>query len=255
MSQSRTTAEGDASRELAEDLSGVVARLAAGDGAITVEKVVALAARAVPHAHHSAITVLRPKRPPVTAAASDDVPRRVDALQYELREGPCLDAAVGSSVALSKDVATDPRWPTFGPRCAKTTGIRSMLGLRLPVQGEEHAAVNYYSADTAAFEEMDVVVASVIVPIAALVIEAGIRRLDHDNFTKALASSRHISTAVGIVMSTRRVSNDEAFQLIRRASMALNVKLSLVADEVNLSGMLPSDDDSAGNSAGNSASA
>lgn len=238
MSQPNTAAEDAASRDLAADLGGVVARLAAGDGAITVQTVVELASRAVPHAHHSAITVLRPKRPPITAAASDDVPRQVDALQYELREGPCLDAATVSSVTLAADVAGDPRWPRFGPRCAKTTGIRSMLGLRLPVQGEEHAAINYYSADTSAFEETDVVVASVIVPIAALVIEAGIRRVDRDNFTKALESSRHISTAVGIVMSTRRVNSAEAFQLLRRASMDLNVKLSHIADEVNLSGML-----------------
>ena len=56
---------------------------------------------------------------------------------------------------------------------------------------------------------------------------------------QALTSSRQISTAVGIIMTTHRVQSEQAFELLRRASMDLNVKLRDVAEEVTLTGELP----------------
>lgn len=82
--------------------------------------------------------------------------------------------------------------------------------------------------------------ASVLVPMAALAVESHLREHDRENLMQALTSSRQISTAVGIIMSTQRVQSAEAFELLRRASMDLNRKLRDVAEEVNLTGTLPS---------------
>ena len=69
--------------------------------------------------------------------------------------------------------------------------------------------------------------------------EAHLREHDRENLMQALTTSRQISTAVGIVMSTQRVESEAAFKALRRASMDLNRKLRDVAEEVNLTGALP----------------
>lgn len=224
-----------------EQLSEVLGWLTHPEEPVTPAGVVAAAALGMPHGKHCGLTLLRPSRSPMTLAASDDLPKRVDALQYQLDEGPCLDAAVGPAVLLSDDVAVDERWPRFGPACAASTGARSMLSLRLPVGGEDHAAINYYSSEVGAFTHADVTVASVLVPLAALAVEAHLREHDRENLMQALTTSRQISTAVGIILSTHHLESGPAFELLRRASMDLNRKLRDVAEEVNLTGALPNE--------------
>lgn len=217
---------------LAEDLTG-------HGGPTTPQTVVDVARVAVPHARHAALTLVRADRQPRTIASSDPLPVRVDELQYRLDDGPCLDAATGPPVSRSDDVGLDDRWPQFGPACVEVTGIRSMLSLRLPVGGTDHAALNLYAEEPGAFSAGDVVTGSVLAPFAALVVEADLRREDVTNLTAALETSRSIGTAVGILMASHHVSRDDAFDLLRRASMDLNAKLRDVAAQVELTGALP----------------
>lgn len=217
----------------------IVTALVRSGEPVSPQRVVEVAALALPNGEHAGLTLVRGDRAPMTLAASDDLPRAVDALQHQTGEGPCLDAATGPSVTVSDDVGTDRRWPGFGPRCARNTGTRSMLSLRLPVGGREHAAITYYSREVAAFSREDVAAGSAIVPLAALAVEAHLRRVEHDDLMMALRSSRQISTAVGILMAAHHLSSDDAFEALRRTSMDLNTKLRDVAGEVTLTGALP----------------
>ncbi len=54
----------------------------------------------------------------------------------------------------------------------------------------------------------------------------------------ALATNRRIGMAIGILMSLRKIGEDEAFELLRRASSHRNVKLRLVAEDVIRTGTL-----------------
>ncbi len=56
-----------------------------------------------------------------TLAASSELALRVDAIQYQLRQRPCIDAAVQHRIFRSGDLRTDTRWPQFGTRAAKQT--------------------------------------------------------------------------------------------------------------------------------------
>jgi len=226
---------------LVEQLLRTVNTVSASGNPRSPDNVVQFAALAMPDAHHSGLTLLRPNKPPATIAASDELPRTVDALQYSLGEGPCLDAATGPAVLHSDDISADERWPRFGPRCAETLGVRSMLSVRLPVGGDDYAGINFYSTEVGAFTTADVSVAAVIIPLAALAVESHLREHDHKHLSQALESSRHISTAVGIVMTTNRLSSEDAFALLRKTSMDLNRKLAHVAEEVNLTGTLPAE--------------
>ena len=53
-----------------------------------------------------------------TPLAFDDVVRRGDALQYQLHEGPCLDAVHWQETVISRNLSEEARWqtPTRGVR-------------------------------------------------------------------------------------------------------------------------------------------
>ena len=60
-----------------------------------------------------------------------------------------------------------------------------------------------------------------------------------DNLEIALAQSRDIGVAMGIVMATEKVTRDCAFDRLRTVSQNQNRKLHLVADDVIETGGLP----------------
>ena len=225
--------------DLAEQLRMIATVMTPKGRPITPDAVVDVARVAVPHAEHVGITLLRAHRAPTNAAATDDVPVVLDRLQFALGDGPCLDAATGPPVVRTGDVASDARWPRYGPRCLEESGIRSMLGLRLPIGGEDHAGMNFYSSRPDAFTDEDVTAGSMLISFAGLVLEARLRHEDVDNLTTALDTSRMIGTAVGILMSTHGLTDTDAFAVLRRTSMDLNRKLRDVASHVTYSGELP----------------
>jgi ANTAR domain len=56
------------------------------------------------------------------------------------------------------------------------------------------------------------------------------------NLEAALVSARRIGAAIGIVMASRKVTEDQAFTILRRASETTNRKLRVVADDVLFTG-------------------
>ncbi|MGY1822929.1 ANTAR domain-containing response regulator [Geodermatophilus sp. SYSU D00079] len=55
----------------------------------------------------------------------------------------------------------------------------------------------------------------------------------------ALTSNRRISQAIGILMARHRLTEDQAFDLLRQCSSHRNVKLAVLAEEVVHTGELP----------------
>jgi AmiR/NasT family two-component response regulator len=60
-----------------------------------------------------------------------------------------------------------------------------------------------------------------------------------DNLTRALDHSRAIGMAMGILMARHRLTDEQAFAALRRASQDSNRKLYLVAWDVVETGKLP----------------
>lgn len=222
------------------------------DTGLDPQRVVRFATRSIPNTEHCGVTLLRPGHAPRTMTTTDELPQRVDELQYAAHEGPCLDASETDMVAITGDLDKDERWPVFGPRCAEETGVQSMLSVRLALAAEDQAAMNFYSLGRNAFTELDVGIASIFAPYAALAVEQTLREQDAANFHKALSSSRQIGTAIGIIMARKLVTSDEAFDILRQASQDLNRKLRDLAAEVQETGALPTkrDKDAASSSEG-----
>jgi len=208
--------------------------------------VTAACVAAVPNADTAAVTLVHPKRSR-TVAATSELACRVDELQYELHEGPCLEAALRGPVFWTDDLATDPRWPRLGRRAVRETGVRSMLSLRLflePTDRSVLAGLNLYSTAPAAFDERARMTGQVLATYAALALTSSERGRKIVHLERALETSRMIGTAIGILMARHLITADQGFDLLRLASQQRHRKLAEIAVEVVETGQLRLDQES-----------
>jgi hypothetical protein len=172
----------------------------------------------------------------------------VDSAQYDTGEGPCLDAVKTVSTVYAEDLADDPRWPSFGPRAA-ALGMRSLLSCRLSANGTL-GALNLYAMLPRAYGVTDRTKALIYATHAGValgaaealedvtgLLNAEIRRVA--DLRGALASREVIGQAEGILIERERITADQAFTVLRRASQHLNVKLREVAQYLVDTGEVP----------------
>jgi GAF domain-containing protein len=231
-------AHSDAS-ESSEDAVGLalglagLSRLVSDTGTLEelLTQVATFAVRAVPGADGAGVTMLD-RGEPDTIVASAAFVRDVDAVQYRLREGPCVSAAATGRTTGSAALGEDGHWPTFGPLAAQL-GVHSALSLPLLLEGEVLGALNVYAYERAAFSasarrtgELFAGPAGVAVHNARLL--AQVRRLT-TTLQLALTNRATIDQAIGILRSRWGVSADEASAQLRVMSDHEHVRLSLVA--------------------------
>ena len=150
-----------------------------------------------------------------------------------------MNAVAELAVYLIDGLADDKRWPPFSHRAAEESGVRSMLSFRLFVEGDTLGALNLYSRKVEAFDEQACAVGTVLAAHAAVAMQ-GAREHDRaEQLEHALASSREIGMAMGVIMAHGRMTREAAFEVLRRASQHLNRKLHNVAAEVVETGQLP----------------
>lgn len=164
-----------------------------------------------------------------TAAATGAGVQVGDQMQYDLSEGPCLDAIRVEEVVWSGDVGTDARWPLWGPRVAGELGVRSMLCLQLYTSQTNHGALNLYSTDVDAFSVVDRTLVEAFAAVAAAAITSA-RTGEH--LHAAAASRLIIGQAQGLLMERFGLSPSSAFSVLSRISQETNTKLALVAQNL-----------------------
>lgn len=169
-------------------------------------------------------------------ASTDPLVAKVDQLQVEVGEGPCLDTLLGSApYTFSSDLDVDPSFPIFGPRAADL-GVRSAIGLRL-LTDRRLGALNLYSPTAGSFGVADRAKAVILASHCSTAIDAALIRAEEeqtnrDDLHAALASRAVIGQAQGILMERERITADDAFDVLRRASQELNVKLREIAQRL-----------------------
>jgi GAF domain-containing protein len=167
---------------------------------------------------------------------------QLDALQLSGQEGPCLDCMAQGTALYAEDLADDPRWPNFGPQAAGA-GVRSLLGLCLSSDGQVAGALNLYARYPLAFGAVDRARGLVLAGLAGLALsvaeahEEEVRRAE--NLRQALVTRQVIGQAQGILMERERVTAEQAFDILRRASQHLNTKLREVALDLVETGERP----------------
>jgi len=214
---------------LAETFSEVARSLAhQGDVVETLQRIGTMAVQTLDACEHAGISFVERRR--ITSpASSGDVPKVVDAIQSEVGEGPCMDAIEEHEVFQTGDLGAECRWPQFSKRAYEETGIRSILAIRLFVEEDTLGALNLYSTVPDAFDDTDVALGSVFAAHAAVAISAATRE---QNLERKAATRDLIGRAKGILMAREHVTDDKAFDMLRRASQRLNIKLTAVAEQI-----------------------
>ena len=173
-----------------------------------------------------------------TPVATDPLVVELDNYQYEAREGPCLEAVKEAAPAVySADLAGDERWPTFAPRAAGR-GVGSILSHKIAANGNV-GALNMYSERAQAFTEADRDAARLFALFAAVMMGFSQERMQATQLRAALESRDVIGQAKGIIMERDKLTADQAFEKLRRASQQLNRKLRELAEDVAATGEEP----------------
>jgi GAF domain-containing protein len=156
----------------------------------------------------------------------------VDALQSETGQGPCLDASYEERVVSVPDLSSDQRWPDFSQQAYKL-GARSMLSFQLFVNGDHLGALNLFGRDVNVFDAESERIGALVAAHAAVAV-AGSQQVSQ--LTLALDTRDLIGQAKGILMERYKITAQQAFLLLSRASSELNIKLREVAEQLTVSG-------------------
>ena len=173
-----------------------------------------------------------------TVGPTDPSVIAADHLQYELREGPCVEASLESRSFASSDLADDPRWPAWGPRVSEL-GFRSVLSTEIHGRGQRIGALNLYGTAVAVFDDNDAEMARRFAHSAALILGFVLHEVE---LLHALEARSIVGQAQGILMQRFKISSATAFALLRRYSMDTNTRVRDLADYVIATRDLPPQD-------------
>jgi hypothetical protein len=184
-------------------------------------------------AEQASIT-MRTGRAVESVAYSSDTILRADQLQYELNEGPCLDAVWTDGVFVISDLRADGRWPRWGP-AAVDLGVGSSISVHL-FTDTALGSLNLYSMHPQHYDHADLEAAKVIGAHASVVLAY---TRTEQNLWQAIDTRNLIGQAQGILMQKYGLSSTKAFAVLRRYSQQHNLKLAAVAEQLTTTRTLP----------------
>jgi GAF domain-containing protein len=211
-------------------------RFFVGDRSVadTLRRVAELTVDAVPSAALVGLTMMVEGRPR-TAVFTDLAAPHIDQAQYETGDGPCLEAFKTGTVKRIGSTLAEGPWAEFR-RVAAGHGVRSTLSMPMKVAEGPIGAMNLYSRTEHAFDEDEQAMAARFADQAAIVLanadaywtaqELG------QNLREAMKFRGVIEQAKGMLMMAQGCDEEEAFQLLVRASQRENRKLRDMAQDI-----------------------
>jgi transcriptional regulator with GAF, ATPase, and Fis domain len=223
---------------------GEIARALSSEPTVqaTLQRIVDVAVETIEGCDGAGVLLLH-RNEIVAGSWSSDVIRNVETMEYQLGEGPCVDAISQAPVFESADLRDNlSQWPGFAAR-ALEAGIESMLGFRLFAAEDTLGALDLYGFSRNAFDETTRAIGTVLASHAAMAL-AGAQVHSHDLETinglrDALVARDVIGQAKGILMTRHGIDADAAFALLARTSQDQNVKVRVLAERVAATGELP----------------
>lgn len=177
------------------------------------------------------ITLFR-HRKAATVASSSAAAQAMDEIQYAFGDGPCVTASREQETVHIPELENCGRWPQYAAT-VRGLGVRSILAVPFLLDGDTRAALNLYSQRPGRFDGRALELARDFVGQTSLALRLAVRFAHHidtaANLKATLESRTSIDVAVGIIMAQNRCSQAEAFELLKSASSARNVKLNMVA--------------------------
>lgn len=194
----------------------------------TLDAIVHAARASIPTFDEVGVSIVHAQGRVETQAATGPLVWELDSIQYDLEEGPCLEALRAEPVVLAEDLPRDRRWPRYVPKAA-AAGVRAQLGLRLYLEDRTLGGLNLYSTSRDRLDRDALLIAELFAAHAALAL-GRVRR--EGQLHDALGTRSLIGTAVGLVMARYRLTEERAFAFLVRASSTSNIKLRDIAAEI-----------------------
>ena len=195
----------------------------------TLQRIVELAAANLDGEIYASISLVQPRQQVQTPASTDERATRADQLQYEANQGPCLDAIWEQDTFQIDDMTTEQRYPDWARRVAEETGIRSSLSLQLFTDEDSLGALNLYSPQVRGFDAETRGEGLAFAAQAAVALRSA-RKDQH--LRAAMVSHNLIGQAQGVLMERFKVTAEQAFAVLSRASQDTNIKLRDVAQRL-----------------------
>lgn len=187
--------------------------------------------RLIPGCDHASVSIIRDGRF-TTLGASDEIARKIDDLEREVGDGPCLDAIREESAQHDPDITTNPSWPELAKRAVEVTPVRSMLAFRLVHEGAKSGALNVFGDEPNALDSSSIEQGAILSAFASVAFEMAQERRKATNLQIALDTNREIGKAIGLLMAAHNVGSEQAFEILRHASQTMNRKLRDLAEEI-----------------------
>jgi GAF domain-containing protein len=152
----------------------------------------------------------------------------VDRLQEKHNAGPCVEAAVNELIVRTEDFETETRWPQYSREVCKL-GVRSSISFKLYTGDRTAGALNVFSRRPHSFDADSEVIGSILAAHAAAAILAN---RESQQLQAALLSRDLIGQAKGILMDRFDVDAVGAFEMLRKLSQQMNMRLAEIARRV-----------------------
>jgi hypothetical protein len=163
-----------------------------------------------------------------SVAATGPLIVELDAVQLQLKQGPCLEAAVGGAMIRCTDMREERRWPAFAP-AAVTAGVLGALSYQLFPSSNATAALTLFGRDTRMVDEASEAMGAILATMATVALMTA---ATHEQFEAALASRDIIGQAKGILMNHYKIDADPAFEMLKDLSQRGNTPLRVIAQRI-----------------------
>lgn len=223
-------------QELIESITALSKLLVADeDVSSTVARIAELAVHAIDGAEVCSVSLVREGQI-TTVASTADIGEKIDDIQYEAEEGPCLSSIDRQATFHIPDMKHDDSWPSFSKRVVAETGTNSMLSYVLDVGEGALGALNLTSSKANSFSEDDIATGSLFASQAGIALA---NALTHESDQKkihqleeGIETRQVIGQAVGFIMASQDVDADEGFRILVRISQNKNVKIRALAQRL-----------------------
>lgn len=165
----------------------------------------------------------------------------VERIARDTGQGPTLTALDERTTVLVGDLATEARWSQYCAQVRQDTPVRAALVYHLALEDQPLGALAFFDHRPGWFTAERVQLASVFADHATVALAKAANHDHAANLAVALQSSRVIAEAIGILMSTFKVDEQSAFDMLRLVSQHTNRKMREVAHHVTVTGALPDD--------------
>jgi GAF domain-containing protein len=195
----------------------------------TLEAIARTARHSIPGFDEVGISLVHADGKVETMAATGDLVWKLDGLQYDMNDGPCVSSLHEEPVIVVDHIAQSQRWPDFVPRAVEL-GLKAQMALRLYVDDDGTiGGINLYSTESENIEEHAPQLAQVFAAQAAVAL-GHVEEVHHLN--QALASRQAIGEAIGVLIERYKIDRQAAFAFLTRLSSHSNTKLRDIAAKV-----------------------